>query len=250
MLLEQTMQPVYILFGASSAIAKAYISHISDNIKEAHVICISHSKIDIPKTHLNIEVLNSDYTKTNLRKITQYLKEHKITPTQVVIFNGLLHFEQYMPEKKLEDIDENYFSTLINTNSLIPILCVQAVFPLLNNKTPCVIAALSARVGSIKDNKLGGWYSYRASKAALNMLFKTMALELARRAKKTNLVLFHPGTTNTNLSKPFQKNVPPEKLFSTDFVASQLFSLLKNADRLAETGLPTYIDWQGNPIKW
>ncbi|KPH93776.1 short-chain dehydrogenase [Pseudoalteromonas porphyrae] len=244
------MSSVYILFGANSAIAKAYIEKIALDDANAHVFCISRAQIQLPNTSLLIEQIHSDYTKSSLAKLTAHLKTKNITPTQVLIFNGLLHFDQSMPEKKLEDLDENYFNVLLNTNALTPVLCLQSILPLLNHKSPCVITSLSARVGSITDNDLGGWYSYRASKAALNMLFKTAAIELARRAKQTRLVLFHPGTTDTELSKPFQKNVPAGKLFTPEFVADQLFALLQIPEQLTNIGTPAYIDWRGEHIHW
>ncbi len=166
------------------------------------------------------------------------------------MFNGTLHNKTHMPEKKLEELNADYFNELFNSNTLTPLLCLQSILPLLTHKTQCTITALSARVGSINDNKLGGWYTYRASKAALNMLFKTAAVELARRAKNTKLVLFHPGTTDTALSKPFQKNVPADKLFSAEFVAKQLFTLTFNNPHLKLNGEPAYLDWQGEAIPW
>ena len=183
-------------------------------------------------------------------RVTNYLKEQNADIQQVIIFNGTLHNETHMPEKKLEDLDAEYFSQLLNSNTLTPLLCLQSILPLLTHKTHCTITALSARVGSINDNKLGGWYTYRASKAALNMLFKTAAIELSRRAKNTKLVLFHPGTTDTALSKPFQKNVPAGKLFTAEFVAKQLFTLTFNNLHLELNGEPAYLDWQGETIPW
>ena len=244
------MPTTYILFGASSAIARAYLARIAKHDAQAQVICISNSALVLPQSTLLVTQLQSDYTRSSLHKISEHLRSQQIIPSQVLIFNGLLHYADAMPEKKLEDIDEHYFSTLLSSNALTPILCVQAILPLLNQQTPCVITALSARVGSIEDNLLGGWYSYRASKAALNMLFKTAAIELARRAKQTRLVLFHPGTTDTELSKPFQKNVPEGKLFSPEFVAEQLFKLLQQPEQLTDIGQAAYIDWQGKPINW
>lgn len=243
------MNPVYLVFGASSAIASAYINEIVRANEHAKVISVSRSKLETTY-NADVEHFITDYSKQNLAHITDLLKSRGLVPNQVVIFNGQLHYENAMPEKKLEELDESYFNSLLNSNTLTPILCLQAIAPLLNHKTPCTITALSARVGSISDNELGGWYSYRASKAALNMLFKTAAIELQRRAKQTRLVLFHPGTTDTHLSKPFQKNVPEGKLFTPEFVASQLFSLLAHPDTLTEIGKPAYIDWQGQPIKW
>ena len=244
------MTNVYIMFGASSAIARAYLKEIAKHDPQAVVFCVSRSSIDTSAVDITVEQFVCDYSKASLNELTNLLKEREVSPTQVIIFNGQLHFSQSMPEKKLDDIDEHYFNTLLNTNALTPILCLQAIAPLLNHKIPCTITALSARVGSITDNNLGGWYSYRASKAALNMLFKTAAIELARRAKQTRLVLFHPGTTDTDLSKPFQKNVPAGKLFSPDFVAKQLYTLLQQPEQLTDIGQPAYLDWQGKHINW
>ena len=111
----------------------------------------------------------------------------------------------------------------------------------------CQLIIFSARVGSIKDNHAGGWYSYRASKAALNMLLKTTAIEYARRAKQVKLIAFHPVTTDTPLSRPYSANVPEDKLFSPDFVADRLFEILKN---LPADGELSFVDWQGKSIKW
>ncbi len=244
------MAKVYVLFGANSAIASAYLDTIAGHEPRASVICVSRHAINLSDNRLDIQSFKCDYSKANLNELTNHLKKHNVKPHQVVIFNGQLHHEEAMPEKKLEDIDEQYFNTLLNTNTLTPILCLQAVAPLLDHKTPCTITCLSARVGSISDNKLGGWYSYRASKSALNMLFQSAAIELSRRAKQTRLVLFHPGTTDTALSKPFQKNVPHGKLFSPQYVARSLYSILQRPNELTEIGNCAYIDYQGSKIPW
>ncbi|MBH0033427.1 SDR family NAD(P)-dependent oxidoreductase [Pseudoalteromonas sp. NZS71_1] len=236
-----------VLFGASSAIANAYMEHLQINTPTHQIVCISSKGIESGSSVVH---LHTDYTKQSLARVTNYLKEQNADIQQVIIFNGTLHNETHMPEKKLEDLDAEYFSQLLNSNTLTPLLCLQSVLPLLTHKTQCTITALSARVGSINDNKLGGWYTYRASKAALNMLFKTAAIELARRAKNTKLILFHPGTTDTALSKPFQKNVPEGKLFTPEFVAKQLFELTNNNPDLKLNGEPAYLDWQGSTIPW
>lgn len=236
-----------VLFGASSAIAKAYIEHLQINTPQYQVVCVS-AKATEPDG--SVVYLKTDYTQQSLAKVTAYLKEQNAEIKQVIMFNGTLHNKTHMPEKKLEDLNADYFNELFSANTLTPLLCLQSILPLLTHKTQCTITALSARVGSINDNKLGGWYTYRASKAALNMMFKTAAVELARRAKNTKLVLFHPGTTDTALSKPFQKNVPAGKLFTAEFVAKQLFTLTFNNPHLELNGEPAYLDWQGDTIPW
>lgn len=235
-----------ILFGANSTIARAYVRYINAEVTDFKIVCISSSELSNSNTE---EHFKTDYSTDSLANIITKLKNQQIELHQVVLFNGQLHNQQNMPEKKLEEINQEYFSQLMQSNTLTPILCLQSLLPLLNHKTQCTITALSARVGSINDNKLGGWYSYRASKAALNMLFQTAAKELARRAKNTKLILFHPGTTDTDLSKPFQRNVPEGKLFTADFVAKQLYELTNNPS-IERNGEADYIDWKGNSIPW
>jgi NAD(P)-dependent dehydrogenase (short-subunit alcohol dehydrogenase family) len=235
-----------ILFGAGSAIAKSYIEHVQSLNDNYDIICISSTT---EKNNLCNRHYQTDYSIDNLSKIVFELKKSITALHQVVIFNGQLHNAKSMPEKKIENINNEYFCELMQSNTLTPIVCLQSILPLLDHSTKCTITALSARVGSITDNQLGGWYTYRASKAALNMLFQTAAIELARRAKQTKLLLFHPGTTDTPLSKPFQRNVPKDKLFTTSYVAQQLFALTQ-FEHLECDGQVDYIDWKGNKIPW
>ena len=158
-----------------------------------------------------------------------------------------MHSDSFQPEKRLEDFDALAFQQVITANTLTPMLWVQKLIPILTGKSSCKLVVFSARVGSISDNNLGGWYSYRASKAALNMMLKTASIELARRAKNIKVISFHPGTTDTPLSKPFQKNVPASKLFTSEFVAKQLLKIVKETE-IDNTA--SYLDWQGKTIDW
>jgi len=110
-----------------------------------------------------------------------------------------------------------------------------------------VFASLSARVGSISDNRLGGWYGYRAAKAAQNQFLKTMAIELARLNPSSIVLALHPGTTDTALSRPFQAGVAAEKLFTTEFVATRLLQLIADATP-ADSG--SFVAWDGQTIAW
>jgi NAD(P)-dependent dehydrogenase (short-subunit alcohol dehydrogenase family) len=124
---------------------------------------------------------------------------------------------------------------------------LKALVTLVKGQSDCVISVLSARIGSIDDNRSGGWYSYRASKAALNMLLKTAAIEYARRAKNVKLITFHPGTTDTALSKPFQRSVKPDNLFTPEFVAKHLVNIMNNQ---TVDGELSFIDWENEAIAW
>ena len=162
---------------------------------------------------------------------------------------GMLSNEEknLSPEKRLEDIQPENLEEYFRVNTILPALWLKHIPTLLKSSVPTRVVLLSARVGSIEDNQLGGWYGYRASKAALNMMVKTAQVEYRRRLKNCNLVLYHPGTVDTALSKPFQGNVPAGKLFTPEFSAQQLLQILPS---LNEQHAPHYIDWNGKSIPW
>jgi NAD(P)-dependent dehydrogenase (short-subunit alcohol dehydrogenase family) len=160
---------------------------------------------------------------------------------------GLLQNETLQPEKNLRQLRADHLQTYFAVNSIGPVLLAQALLPHFRHPDPSVFAFLSAKVGSIGDNQLGGWYGYRASKAALNMFIKTAALEYRRSAPQATLVLLHPGTTDTGLSRPFQKNVPPEKLFSAERTVSQLITVLKS---LGPEDSGSFFSWDGARLPW
>ncbi len=166
---------------------------------------------------------------------------------KVFICNGRLHYAELKPEKRLEQFNAEDCQAIMHSNSIVPMLWVQALLPYLKSQQSCQLVVFSARVGSIGDNHLGGWYSYRASKAALNMLLKTAAIEYQRRAPNVAMIAFHPGTTDTPLSRPYQQNVPAEKLLTPAFVAEKLLTILENLPA-AET--LRFLDWQGKKIDW
>lgn len=146
----------------------------------------------------------------------------------VIVANGILHDEGLMPEKALRDLSAKNFHRVYEANTITPALIAKYFLPKLNRDQPSIFAALSARVGSISDNQLGGWYAYRASKAALNMIIKNAAIEVGRRNKHAIVVGLHPGTVNSDLSKPFQSKVADGKLFTPDYSAEKLLDVLGN----------------------
>lgn len=258
MITQQTL-----IIGANSNIAKAISIQVQAD-KSKGVILISRGlsntsdKIDnMRNTNIinqNVKkIIVKDYQPQSIEQAVKSIElhsielQHKAPITQVFLCNGILHGENIKPEKRLEDFDATAFQQVLTTNALTPMLWIQKLTLLLTGKSPCKFVVFSARVGSISDNNLGGWYSYRASKAALNMMLKTTTIELARRAKNIKIIAFHPGTTDTPLSKPFQKNVPANKLFTCEFVAEQVLAI---AEKTACDGKASYLDWQGKSINW
>ena len=124
----------------------------------------------------------------------------------VIDATGFLHNAQFKPEKSLSQIDPAHLAYSFAVNATGPALLMKHFLPLLVRDQPSVFATLSARVGSISDNRLGGWYAYRAAKAALNQLVRTAAIEVARTRKQAICVSLHPGTVRTALSDPFPKH--------------------------------------------
>ncbi len=166
---------------------------------------------------------------------------------QVIHVAGVLHGPGFEPEKRLEHLDPQALATVFATNAFGPILVAKHTAHLLRHDRRAVFVALSARVGSIGDNQLGGWYAYRASKAALNQLLRTLSIELARRSPNVIVAAVHPGTVDTDLSAPFQRRVPPDRLFSIERATGQLIDVI---DGLGPEDTGSFRAWDGQPIVW
>lgn len=160
---------------------------------------------------------------------------------------GILHEGEIQPEKSLRQINPENLMRYFQVNSIGGILLAKHLQPLFKHKEKNIFACISAKIGSIGDNRLGGWYGYRASKAALNMFMRTTAIEYSRRCPKTIIVTLHPGTTDTNLSQPFQRNVPPEKLFPVERTVKQLLDVIA---KLTPADSGEFFSWDGSRLPW
>jgi NAD(P)-dependent dehydrogenase (short-subunit alcohol dehydrogenase family) len=170
----------------------------------------------------------------------------QVAPYQrIIVATGILQSGKTTPEKTYRDLQADTLLRYFAVNSVGPSLLAKHFVPLLPAKGPCVFAALSARLGSISDNQLGGWYGYRASKAALNMLIKTLAIEVRRTRPEAICAALHPGTVDTGLSKPFQKNVQPNRLFSVEAAAEKLLEVI---DRLTPAQSGDCFAWDGKQV--
>ena len=167
-------------------------------------------------------------------------------PTLVIVTTGVLTLDDGKgPEKSLKQIEAEVMAQAFRLNTIGPALVAKHMLPLLPRNDRSVFAALSARVGSISDNRLGGWHSYRASKAALNMLIRNYAIELRRTHERASVVGLHPGTVDTKLSEPFQGNVPDSQLFSAERSAGHLLDVIAKLDP-NDSG--KCFDWKGEEI--
>ncbi|WMS86738.1 SDR family NAD(P)-dependent oxidoreductase [Pleionea litopenaei] len=245
-----------LVIGASSAIAQAIIQHLihpseSAKVKGSNryhrIIGLTQKEPSDLIQDPNVTYLKTDYSEQSLSEHFQEQHELISQCDQAFICNGLLHLDTAMPEKSMSSINEKYFSALMRANAFVPLFCLSQLKSVLPKTSECKITVFSARIGSISDNRSGGWYAYRSSKAALNMGLKTASIELARSHPKVKLLAFHPGTTNTPLSKPFQARVPKDKLFTPEYVAQQLFALLA---KVSPEQSIAFMDWNHQSIDW
>lgn len=165
------------------------------------------------------------------------------TPELVVVATGLLHDGQHGPEKALRDLDPAWLARQYAVNAIGPALVAKHFLPIMPRSGRSVLAMLSARVGSISDNRLGGWYGYRASKAALNQLVRTLSIEDKRRNERGIVVALHPGTVDTRLSKPFQQS--GRDLFAPGRAAVQLLDVIEG---LKPQDSGKLFSWDGTEI--
>ena len=166
-------------------------------------------------------------------------------PDLVINCIGILHDEKHMPEKKLSDLELNWLKKSIDINVISHIHLAQALEPLMTKNKHITWVSLSAMLGSIQDNGLGAWYSYRMTKAALNMFLKTLSIEWARKHKLNKVFAMHPGTTDSQMTKPFK--IRKDRLYKANVSAQRVKSVLDEADQY-KSG--SFINWNGEEIPW
>jgi NAD(P)-dependent dehydrogenase (short-subunit alcohol dehydrogenase family) len=232
------------VFGASGGIGKALCDLLANcaQIKQLYLFSRSGTGLNAP----HIEDMRFDLTdEASIASAAEFCSRDG--PLHLVIVTtGILHAGVALqPEKTWRSLDAQAMAHLFAINCIGPALIAKHFLSLLATSDKAVFAALSARVGSIEDNRLGGWHGYRASKAALHQVIRTCAIELARRAPKAFCVALHPGTVDTRLSQPFQANVPAAKLFSPTTAAVHMLDVI---DRLPAGGSGQAFAWDGSRI--
>lgn len=247
---------VAVVFGASGGLGAAFIRQLLEHSSVARVWAPSRNPDSAALQTLaaahgdRLHRLAVDITdESSVMAVAEQIRAE--TPVVHLLINafGFLHDADaaIWPEKKWEDLSAEGMQRNFMVNAMAPALIAKHFIGLLNHRERAVFASLSARVGSISDNRLGGWYAYRMSKAAQNMLTRGLAIECARRAKRVICLALHPGTTDTGLSAPFQSRVPAGKLFSADFAASKL---LEQIDQASAEDNGRFLAWDGAPIPW
>ena len=232
-----------IVVGASGGIGQALTQALLDEFPAAQIYA-THNRSAIPFHHERVawrqlDVVDPDAIETWAAAFDRV--------DWIINCVGFLHGAQGGPEKNIRSLDPEFLLDNIRINTL-PTLLLAKYFAAPLKKSPApLLATISARVGSIEDNRLGGWYSYRISKAALNMALKTLSIEWRHSHPRGCVAALHPGTNDTALSKPFQANVPPGGLFDPSYTASSFVALLSRLDP-SQSG--QFWAWDGSKLPW
>jgi NAD(P)-dependent dehydrogenase (short-subunit alcohol dehydrogenase family) len=230
-----------VIFGSSGGIGRALVAAALADGQYAQVFAVSRTGA----THPGAVAIQADFTDDDSLAAAA-ASIAKTGPVRLcVVASGLLSGEGASPEKSYKAQSLAAFEAVFAANTFGPALIAKHMLPLLAAEGRSVFAALSARVGSISDNRLGGWHAYRASKAALNMLIRNYALETARRCPEAVIVGLHPGTVATGLSAPFRGGVKTENLFTPEQSAAHLMRVIH---ALTPDQSGKVFDWAGAEI--
>ncbi len=233
------------VIGSSGAIGNAVSKILLDDESVDSVYNFSRSissNTSDKENRIYIDIESEESIKDAVKKIPQDIKFDLI-----FVATGILHNENDVyPEKSIRDISAERFKKVLMINTVGPALVGKYFIPFLNKQNKNVFAFLSARVGSISDNKLGGWYSYRASKTALNQIVKNFSIEIKRSNPNSIFIGLQPGTVKSNLSKPFEKNVQSENLFTPDYSAAKLLEVI---DAVTSDDSGKLYAWNGEEIQ-
>jgi NAD(P)-dependent dehydrogenase (short-subunit alcohol dehydrogenase family) len=246
-LIRSLREPARVaVIGASGGLGRAVVAQLAEDPRAGTVYALSRSPAAEAAGTVRparIDILDEDSVREAATRIAGE------GPLDLVfVATGILHRgDKLQPEKRLRDIDADAMTDVMRINAVGPAIVARHLLPHLRRDHKAAFAAVSARVGSIADNRLGGWASYRASKAALNMLIRTFSIELARTHREAVCVALHPGTVDTPLSKPFQARVPDGKLFTPGYSAQRMLSVL---DGLGPGDSGGFYAWDGSRIDY
>lgn len=234
---------VAVVVGATGGIGRAVLDQLAHDARFDTIVALSRRSFAVDAGH--VHSLPVDLTDEASIVAAAGRIEALGTLRLVFVATGMLHDSVQQPEKSWRALDPVVLARSFAINAIGPALLAKHLLPLFPREERAVFAALSARVGSIADNRLGGWYGYRASKAALNQLIRTLAIELARSRPEALCVALHPGTVASDLSQPFTRSRAEGELFTPQVSARYLLSVL---DRLSPADSGGLFAWDGTVI--
>ena len=236
----QDWEGVALIIG-NGDIGKSISDYLTTNASHLDVYVCGRNLIKKNGIYLDLE--SDDSFKSFENQISLFKKPLRL----VINTSGFLHSNLLKPEKRLSHINRSNINKNFSINAIAPILIAKSIEKFIMPELPFSYASLSARVGSIGDNRLGGWYSYRASKAAQNQFLKTLSIEWRRKFPLSIVSILHPGTCDTKLSKPFQSAVPKGKLFTPAQSTEYLINII-SSQKPSDSG--KFLAWDTSVIPW
>jgi NAD(P)-dependent dehydrogenase (short-subunit alcohol dehydrogenase family) len=250
-----TLPEICLVAGANRGIGLALVNALLEDDATKRVIATHRPDADLNGLNelsghysgkLDLQALDFE-TNDSLDTFSGYLARLEQPVDLAIHAAGILHEGNIEPEKSFVQCNTGNLRRMFEVNSIGPLMVAQALLMAQPRKHPFTFAALSAMVGSIGDNRLGGWYGYRASKSALNQFIKTLSIECRHRFPYASIVAIHPGTTDTELSRPFQRGVKPGKLYTPAQSAARILDVLSAVDP-DQSG--RFLNWDGRQIPW
>jgi NAD(P)-dependent dehydrogenase (short-subunit alcohol dehydrogenase family) len=231
------MTDAAVVFGASGGIGSAFSALLEESPNGGKTYRISRSGTPDFRADIGDE--------TTIADAASALQQLGEMPATIIVATGILHRDGLKPERSLRELDAEWMAENYRVNAIGPAMVAKYFMPLMPKSGRTVFAVLSARVGSISDNRLGGWYGYRASKAALNMIVRNLSVEAQRKNPEAIVVALHPGTVETPLSAPFSGGGQNGERFTPKQSAAKLLAVL---DRLSPAMSGQIFDYDANLI--
>ncbi len=235
-----------LLVGVNGGIGNALLKLIHQRYPESELMTLSHTQMSpISQKH---HPLTIDMTKSaSVNQLVAHFQQTGLVPERIIQCSGMLHKPDHLPEKTISQLNANWLHELLDVNVLSHVHVAQAIDQAIPRTQALIWLSISAQIASIEDNHLGGWYSYRMTKAALNMWIKTLSIEWQLKRPGSCVIAFHPGTTETPLSKPFQAGIPAHQLHTAKQTANNLLDIMSTRSP-KDTG--QFFNYRGEYLPW
>ncbi len=235
-----------VIIGGNGGVGREFVRQLEQSTLVEKIVATHRRPLESLDTGSKVHWLEVDVKEeTTIANLASYLKANGIKPNLIINCIGILHTTEFGPEKTWRHLNAQTMQDVFAINAFAVALLGKHLIPLMPRQGRSIFASLSARVGSIADNRLGGWYSYRASKTAHNMFVKTLSLEAMRKYPELAIVSLHPGTVDTTLSEPFTARYDPKKLFTSERSVRELSQVIANCTSVDTGG---FFAWDGQSI--
>ena len=237
-----------VIIGGNGGVGREFVRQFQNSVQVQSIVATHRQSISPELNHPKVTWTQVDVREeSTIEALARHLKDTGVKPNLIINCIGVLHTSDFGPEKTWRHLNAQTMHDVFAINAFAVGLLGKHLIPLIPRKGRSIFASISARVGSIADNRLGGWYSYRASKTAHNMFVKTLSIEAWRKHPELSIVSLHPGTVNTALSEPFTARYDPSKLFSSTRSVNELSSVIST---LTSKDTGGFFAWDGQEIPY